>query len=73
MFRQAIRLNPNFCDAHNNLGIDLADRNELDDAIYQFQQAIQARPDYDEPYRNLGLATTSRVRLGKPGRCSRWP
>jgi len=56
MFRQAIRLNPNFSDAHNNLGIDLGDRDELDNAIYQFQQAIRARPDYDEPYHNLGLA-----------------
>ena len=38
------------------INYDDNERDELDDAIYQFQQAIRARPDYDEPYHNLGLA-----------------
>ena len=44
-FREAIRLDPGFCDAHSDLGALLAVRGQNDEARYHLETALQIRPD----------------------------
>jgi protein O-GlcNAc transferase len=50
----AIRLKPDFADAHNVLGILMAGLNKPAEAAASFQEAIRLKPDFAEAYNNLG-------------------
>ena len=60
-YQEAIRLKPDYAEAHNNLGVALGGKGQMDEAIRQFQEAIRLKPDYAEAHYNLGLA------LGRKG------
>jgi tetratricopeptide (TPR) repeat protein len=55
-FQQALRIRPNFPEAHNNLGYALLQMGKVDAAITCFQKALQIRPDFAEAHDNLGNA-----------------
>src|SRR5208283_1018083 len=42
--------------AHNNLGVMLGKKGNLNEAIRQFQEALRLKPDYAEAHNNLGIA-----------------
>jgi len=44
-FRQAVRVNPNSAEAHNNLGASLGSLGEVDEAITHLRRALQLQPD----------------------------
>jgi tetratricopeptide (TPR) repeat protein len=44
-FREAIRLQPDFADAHSSLGYALRAHGEAEEAIAEFRTAIRLRPD----------------------------
>ena len=46
--------------AHSNLGVALADRQLLDEAIAHYRKALEINPDYAEAHNNLGLALADR-------------
>jgi protein O-mannosyl-transferase len=46
--------------AHNNLGIALAGRGQLDAAIDHYRRALEIKPDYAEAHNNIGIALTER-------------
>jgi tetratricopeptide (TPR) repeat protein len=46
--------------AHYNLGLDLASRGQVDDAIAHFQQALEIKPDFAGAHNNLGVALAGR-------------
>lgn len=52
-YKEAIRLKPNFADAHLNQGNVLKAMGRPQDAIMCYQRAIQLRPDYAIAYGNL--------------------
>ena len=54
--RAAIRLIPDDADAHNNLGLALADQGKLEQAIAEHRAAIRIEPDLAEAHCNLGVA-----------------
>lgn len=54
-FRQAVRLRPDFVEAHNNLGFALATLGKSPEAIKAYQQAIKIKPDYATAHYNLGF------------------
>ena len=62
-FQEAIRLKPDYAEAHNNLGTALDEKGRIDEAISQFQEAIRLKPDYAEALDNLGVALAAKGRL----------
>jgi tetratricopeptide (TPR) repeat protein len=54
-FRQAIRLDPGFAFAHNNLGFLLRARGDLAGAEAAFRQALRLDPGYAPAHNHLGL------------------
>ncbi len=56
LFRDTIARNPQAWMAYQNLGIELAARNRLPEAIEAFEGALQARPGYVQAQDNLVLA-----------------
>jgi tetratricopeptide (TPR) repeat protein len=54
-FREALRLEPNLSQAHNNLGTVLLTLGKLDEAQVEFQDALRGRPGNPGVQYNLGL------------------
>ena len=48
---------------HNNLGLVLAQRGRVDEAIAHFQKAVEIKPDYADAHQNLGVALDGRGQL----------
>ena len=55
-YKQAIRINPDFRDAHYNLGTAYGELGKYDEAIKSYKQAIRIDPDDAWTHHNLGLA-----------------
>ncbi len=62
-FRQALLLQPDFADAHNQMGATLHALGRFDEAIGHYHQVLALRPDYVEVYNNLGLALQAQGKL----------
>ncbi len=54
-FAEALRLKPDYAEAHVNMGIALAARRDLLGAIEHLQRALAIKLDYVEAHFNLGL------------------
>lgn len=52
---EAIRINPNFTDAYNNLGVVLERQGHHAQAIKNYQKVIQLDPKFLKGYFNLGI------------------
>ena len=61
--QEAIRLAPQYAEAHNLMGILFASIGEFDRAGGSFQQALMAKPEYARAWNNLGNALKSAGRL----------
>ena len=57
-FREAIRLRPDFAEAHNHLGLVLIQTGEDEAGIAALREAVRISPDYAEARANLGAALT---------------
>ncbi len=55
-FQRAVKVGPQYADAHNWLGVALAGKADLPGAIAEFKQAIALAPKYGRAYTNLGSA-----------------
>ena len=58
-YRQAIHVNPNYAEAHHNLGIALGAVENLDTAIRHLRLAVAIDSNYIEAHNSLGLALQS--------------
>ncbi|HZW34860.1 MAG TPA: tetratricopeptide repeat protein [Isosphaeraceae bacterium] len=52
----ALRLKPDFADAHNSLGMVYVNQRKLAEAAASFRQAVRVKPDYAVAHNNLGNA-----------------
>jgi predicted O-linked N-acetylglucosamine transferase (SPINDLY family) len=64
-FREALRLQPNFPDAHYHLGYALFRLGKLDGAIAAYRQATRLRPDFVEALNNLSIALRHQTRAAE--------
>ena len=55
-FKQAIRINPDDADAHNNLGVVYHKLGMHKEAIEAYKEAIRINPDHADAHYNLGVA-----------------
>ena len=55
-YQQALRINPDYANAHESLGNALVQLGRLPEAIVQYQQALRINPDFAEAHCNLGVA-----------------
>lgn len=62
-FRRASELNPNFPDAHSNLGNILKDQGKLDEAVACYARALELNPGFAGAHNNLGNALRNQGRL----------
>jgi len=56
LLRKALEIQPDYPDAHINLGTALKENGDLNGAIASFQQALKLKPSYLEAHINLGNA-----------------
>lgn len=61
--REAIRLRPDYAEAHNNLGAALRVQGRLDEAILSLREALRLQPAHVEAHYNLGLALAAERRF----------
>jgi Flp pilus assembly protein TadD len=55
-YEQALRLDPEYAEAHNNLGTALMKQDRREEAIGHYEQALRLKPDYGVAHINLGIA-----------------
>ena len=65
LLNKAIELNPDYPEAHNNLGIALQKRGDLNEAILSFNRALKLKKNFPEAYNNLGIAHQEQGELNK--------
>jgi Flp pilus assembly protein TadD len=61
-FDQALRIRPDYAEAHNNLANALTQSGRIPEAIEHLEQALRIKPGFAEAHYNLGLALS---RIGK--------
>jgi Flp pilus assembly protein TadD len=54
-YLEALRLNPGYAEAHNNLAILYARDGRLEQAREHWETALRLKPDYEDARRNLQL------------------
>ena len=55
-YQEAIKIKPDFAEAHGNLGIYFKERNDIDQAILCYKRAIKIKPDFADAHHNLGVS-----------------
>lgn len=55
-FRQALKIKPQYPEAHVNLGIVLRNRGKLDAAIQEYREALRLQPNLGRAHNNLAVA-----------------
>ena len=55
VFEKALRIDPLYTDARNHLGVALAMRGRLEDALEQLRRAVADNPDHALSWTNLGV------------------
>ena len=56
LLEEALRLKPNFPEAHNSLGNAYKAHGNLSAAVVSYCKALQLKPNFSEAYNNLGVA-----------------
>ncbi len=62
-FRKALNLNPENVGAHCKLGVTLAMRGQVAEAIPHYREAIRLKPDFAEAHNNLASALVMQGKL----------
>ncbi|HBB30302.1 MAG TPA: hypothetical protein DC064_00225, partial [Cyanobacteria bacterium UBA9273] len=83
-YDQALKLNPNYCEAWYERGLTLEKLNQFEEAIASYQQTVQIKPDFYQAWYQQGvvfnqlqqyqeaLAAYDRVLEIRPDDCNTW-
>ena len=55
-YQNAVRIYPNYAEAHNNLGAILLQSGRTTEAVAEYRAAVSLDPDYPDAHSNLGSA-----------------
>ena len=55
-YKKALKINPDYAQAYNNMGNALYDKGDLEESIESYKQALKINPDYADAYNNMGNA-----------------
>ena len=55
-YKLALKINPRYAEAYNNMGIALNNKGDPNAAINSYDKALNIKPDYAEAYNNKGIA-----------------
>ena len=61
--RKALEIKPDYVEGENNLGLLLARRGRLDEAIAHYRRALEIEPDHISAHNNLGVALAGSKRV----------
>jgi tetratricopeptide (TPR) repeat protein len=64
-FQQAVKVGPNYAEAHNWFGVALMQHGDFPPAIAEFRKAISLNPKYGRAYTNLGSALSKSGNLAE--------
>lgn len=64
-YQTALLLQPDYAEAHTNLGNAYAAQGQVDKAIAEYQAALRLRPFYSERHSNLGATYKSQGQVDK--------
>lgn len=64
-FAAAIRIQPNYAEAQNKLGVEMAAMGRTDEAVLYYKAALKLRPNLGAAYTNLGNALIAQGRIEK--------
>ncbi|MFA4915605.1 MAG: tetratricopeptide repeat protein [Syntrophales bacterium] len=70
-YNQALQINPNFKEAHNNMGIALVSQGRIEEGIFHFRKALMLKPDYILARNNLELVLRHRDKVKEKYKDSR--
>ena len=62
-YKMAIKLNPDYAAAHNNLGVALMNKGNTSEAISHYKRAVALNPDYAQAHSNLKIALLKLVKI----------
>ncbi|MDO8805941.1 MAG: tetratricopeptide repeat protein [Elusimicrobiota bacterium] len=54
-YREALRISPDYAQAHTKLGVILAAQGKTDEAVMHYREALRINPDSAQTHNNLGL------------------
>jgi len=60
LYRHTLRVTTGNYFIKNNLGVELADKGDLESAIREYREALQIKPYFSEAHNNLGYALDSK-------------
>ncbi len=63
LYERVISLNPEYADAHNNLGVALVQLGRIDEAMAHFERALALNPGYADAHNNLGNSLAAQGRF----------
>jgi len=62
-YNKALAIEPNYADAHYNIGMALQRQGKLKEAIKAYNKALAIKPDNAEAYNNMGIALHEQGKL----------
>jgi tetratricopeptide (TPR) repeat protein len=68
-YLEALRLKPDYAEAHNNLGLVLMHEGKGDEAEVQYREAIKDDPTFEKAYNNLGVLLATKGKLAEAKAC----
>ncbi|MDA8905988.1 tetratricopeptide repeat protein [Candidatus Thioglobus sp.] len=71
-FKKAITLNPNYAEAHYNLGVAFQRTRQIDEAIECYEEAINIKHTYPSAHNNLGLVALERGNIDSAIKSFEW-
>jgi len=71
-FEKAILLNPNYAEAHYNLGVAFQRDHQLDKAVECYKKAIIAKPAYPIAHNNFGLISLEQGNINSAIKSFEW-